>query len=96
MYYDYKSPIAIRGEGNFKLRLTFAVNEAFRESTLRHFILANPRIKHCIKLNKGKSYALFVHLCYKQDFNVFRCELIDSVPGITTVNTGVVGSILKR
>lgn len=96
MYYYSKSPIAIRGDGDFKIRLSFSIDESFRESKLRHFILANPRIRHCIKLNNGKLYNIFVHLCHKDDFESFRCELIESVPGIAALNTGVVGSILKR
>lgn len=96
MYYDYRPAIAVRGEGSLNIRLSFAVDESFREGRLRHFVLTNPSIRHCIKLNDGKLYALYVHLCHKDDFNAFRCDLIEGVPGIATLNTGVVGSILKR
>ena len=95
MYYDYKSPILARGEGNFKIRLDFTVNNCFRENILRHFVSANSRIRHCFKLDSGARYALYVNLSHKADFEAFHHELISKVPGIAAINKGVIGSILK-
>ncbi len=96
MDYNHCSPVAIRGEGNFRIRLTFTVDESFRENTFRYFISVHPRIRQCFKLDNGKKYALCVNLSHKKDFDAFHDDLIRKVPGIAAINKAVIANILKH
>ncbi len=93
--YDMNLRGGLQWDGLLCVHVDIYTDKNFSERHLKRFIKQNPHISNCLQVYTSYDYCLNVALKYIEEFEAFRKDLTNSVPGITNMKAGVIGHIVS-